>query len=122
MAHPSSRARPARRGDDRFLRLRDRMAAELDRRADHRAWIEANLQLRTKDLRVIPFKLNAVQQDYYRHGTRRDIILKPRQLGFTSLISGLFFADTVLQPNTVSAMVAHDAESTQRIFNIVRLF
>ncbi len=63
-----------------------------------------------------------MQSDYYARRTSRDLILKPRQLGFTSLICGLFFADTVLQPNTVSAMVAHDKESAARIFGIVRLF
>ena len=50
------------------------------------------------------------------------MILKARQLGFTSLICALYFADTVLRPNTVSVMVAHDLDSAERIFQIVRLF
>jgi len=94
----------------------------LSRREDPRGWIEANLQIRSKDRRVIPLHFNAPQLDYYANRTQRDIILKPRQLGFTTQISGLFFADTLLRPNTTSLMLAHNLESTKQIFGIVQLF
>jgi hypothetical protein len=109
-------------GDEPFEALHRYAARLLAQRADPRPWIEANLRLRTKHREVIPFALNAVQADYYAQRTLRDLILKPRQLGFTSLVCALFLADTVLQPNTFSAMVAHDADSAERIFGIVRLF
>ena len=54
--------------------------------------------------------------------SRRDLICKPRQLGFTTVICALFFADTVLRPHTTSVMIAHEAQSTERIFEIVHLF
>ena len=95
---------------------------ELARRGDPALWIERNLFIRTKDRRIIPFELNEAQARYYRERTERDIILKPRQLGFTTLICGLFFADTILQPNTSSVMMAHDRDSTELIFRIVQLF
>jgi len=91
-------------------------------RGDPRPWIEQNLWIRTKERRVIPFELNWAQRDYCEYRTPWDIILKPRQLGFTTLISGLFFADTVLRPNTTSVLVAHDHDSSELIFRIVRLF
>ncbi|MFB3883353.1 MAG: hypothetical protein ACE149_18965 [Armatimonadota bacterium] len=94
----------------------------LERRRNPRPWIERNLQIRTKDRRVVPFAFNSAQVDYYDHRTRRDIILKPRQLGFTTLICGLFFADTLLRPNTTSVIVAHDTDSSEKIFRIVQLF
>ncbi len=50
------------------------------------------------------------------------MILKPRQLGFTTLIGALFFADTLLRPNTVSVIVAHDTDSSEKIFRIIQLF
>jgi hypothetical protein len=90
--------------------------------ADPLPWIEASLWLRTKQRTVVPFRLNAAQRDYYRQRTNRDMILKARQLGFTTLTCGLFFADTLLTPNTISVIVAHDADSSQRIFQIVHLF
>ena len=90
--------------------------------ADPRAWIEENLWLRSKQRAVVPFRLNSAQLDYYLRRTYCDIILKARQLGFTTLTCGLFFADTLLNPNTISVIVAHDADSSQRIFQIVHLF
>jgi hypothetical protein len=58
------------------LREADRL---LKLRADPREWIESDLQIRTKDRRVVPFRFNAVQADYYLRRTSRDLILKPRQ-------------------------------------------
>ncbi|MBN1249823.1 MAG: hypothetical protein JXC32_19330 [Anaerolineae bacterium] len=87
-----------------------------------REWLETCLYIRDKERRVIPLRLNWAQADYYEHRTQRDIILKARQLGFTTLICGLFFADTILRPNTTSVIVAHDTDSSEKIFRIVQLF
>ena len=97
----------------------DRVLAQ---RVDPIGWIESDLWLRTKQRTVAPFLLNPAQRDYYRQRTNRDLILKARQLGFTTDTCGLFFADTLLNPNTISVIVAHDADSSQRIFQIVHLF
>ncbi len=70
----------------------------------------------------MPFLFNPVQVDYYEHRTPWDIILKPRQQGFTTAVSGLFFADTLLYPNTTTVLVAHDHDSAELMFRIVRLF
>ena len=102
--------------------MAERAQRLLDRRRDPRAWVEANLFIRDKDRRVIPFRLNPAQVDYHQHRTCFDAILKPRQLGFTTQVCGLFFADTIQRPNTTSVIVAHDLESTKRIFRIVQLF
>jgi hypothetical protein len=109
-------------GVDKFTALADYAEWLLDRRRDPRPWIEENLWIRTKDRRVIPFGFNAVQQDYYAHRTPWDIILKPRQQGFTTIICALFFADGLLRPNTTSVIVAHDFDSSEKIFRIVQLF
>ena len=84
--------------------------------------MEENLWIRDKQRKVIPFHLNDVQRDYNRHRTTRDIILKARQEGFTTFIEGLFFADCILRDNTTSVLVAHDLDSTQKIFEIAKTF
>jgi len=91
-------------------------------RQDPRAWIEQNLHIRTKDQRVIRLGLNWAQQYYYAHRSRRDVILKARQMGVTTLICALFFADCLRRPHTTSVIVAHDLGSATRIFGIIRLF
>jgi len=105
-----------------YLALAARARELLEQRNDPRSWIEANLWLRSKEQRMVPFRLWPVQAHWYERRTRWDMILKARQLGFTSLICALYFADTVLRPNTASVMVAHDLDSAERIFQIVRLF
>ncbi len=114
--------RPDREKMEKLRRMAEQAEKTLALRADPRSWIEENLWIRTKDQQLVLLRLNAVQQDYYSRRGPRDLILKPRQLGFTTLVCALFFVEAVLQPNTVSAMVAHDADSVQRIFGIVRLF
>ena len=106
----------------RYLGLKEHAERLLALRRDPRPWIEANLWIRTKDRRVIPFAFNDVQADYYDRRSAADIILKPRQLGFTTLICGLYFADCLLRPNTTSVIMAHDIDSSEKTFRIVDLF
>lgn len=95
---------------------------------DHRFFIETFISIKDKDRFITPFIFNPIQDLFYQRyeemnkkGVRRHIILKPRQLGFTTLICAMFLAECILVPNTVAAIIAHDAESTARIFEITKL-
>ena len=95
---------------------------------DHRFFIETFISIKDKDRFITPFIFNPIQDLFYKRyeemnakGVRRHIILKPRQLGFTTLICAMFLAECILVPNTVAAIIAHDAESTARIFEITKL-
>jgi hypothetical protein len=88
-------------------------------RRDPRRFIESFCYIRDKDRRTVQLCFNYVQQEYYEHRTSRDIILKPRQMGFTTVICALFLVDTLLHENTHSVIVAHNAEAAQIIFEIV---
>jgi hypothetical protein len=66
--------------------------------------------------------LNDIQRYYHERRTRRDIILKARQQGITTLIEALFFCDCIRRPNTTSVLVGHDHDSAQKIFEIARLY
>lgn len=54
--------------------------------------------------------------------TLRDLILKYRQGGVSTLILAEFFEDTVRHPGTTSMVVAHKLESARTLFKIVRRF
>lgn len=94
----------------------------------------ADLKIRTKDKRIIPFEPNAVQRIYladlcprWEEGIfdlrgLRELILKARQQGFSTLILAIFFCITLNEPNTQTIVIAHDRESTQRLFQMVKLF
>lgn len=95
---------------------------------DHRFFIETFISIKDKDRYIVPFVFNPIQELFFTKyeemnakGIRRHIILKPRQLGFTTLVCALFLTECILVPNTVAAIIAHDAESTARIFEITKL-
>jgi hypothetical protein len=94
----------------------------------------ADLKIRTKDKKIVTFEPNAVQRIYladlcprWEEGIfdlkgLRELILKARQQGFSTLILAIFFCITVNEPNTQTIVIAHDRESTQRLFQMVKLF
>ena len=97
--------------------------AELDPAWDHRRyWIETNLWIRTKDRRQILLEFNEIQERYWAEEEDYGIILKYRQGGISTLKLAEYFEDTVHHPNTVTVIVAHDLESTQKLFRIVKLY
>ncbi len=79
-------------------------------------FLESLVSIVSKDRKTIPFQLNPPQLAYYRNRTKRDVILKARQLGFSLLISGLFLHDTIMTPNTTSVVLAHTQKDSIALF------
>ena len=69
---------------------------------DPKRYIESFLKIKTKEGKIVPFKLNESQEKLYRAIMEqveagkpvRIIILKARQMGFSTLTEGLIFHDT----------------------------
>jgi hypothetical protein len=89
-------------------------------------WIEQHLKIRTKQGLVKFMRLNSAQQAYSRvcaeKESKRNIVLKARQVGITSYIAARFFVQTVTRPGTLTMLVAHDREAAEEIFRIVHRF
>jgi hypothetical protein len=83
--------------------------------------IEKLLRIRSKTGGA-KFHLNRAQREYSRRATKRNIVLKARQLGITTYLAARFFVETITRPGTVSVLVAHDREAAEDIFQIVRRF
>ena len=81
-----------------------------------KTFLESLVSIVDKDRKTVPFILNPPQHGYYRNRTLRDIILKPRQLGFSILVSGLFLQDTIFTPNTTSVVLAHTQKDSIALF------
>lgn len=90
----------------------------------------ATLKIRTKDGGALwPFVMNPIQLRYLDHLRKnyarvggvdafrgiRDLIVKPRQLGFSTFIAGLFFMDGFLSPGRVSVVLTHDLKISQEL-------
>jgi len=88
-----------------------------------RDWlIGALLKIRTKNNQLAPLVLNAAQTEYSRACTRRNIVLKARQLGLTTYVAARYFVQTITRPGTLTVQVAHDQEAAEEIFRIVQRF
>lgn len=86
-------------------------------------WIEDNLSIVTKSGDVVPFVLNDIQRSYLENDTTgRDIILKARQMGFSSLILARFTADFLLKPNSQSVVVADNTDNAIALLERVKFY
>jgi len=84
--------------------------------------IEGLLKVRNKERKLTWLHPNRAQQEYSRHCTKRNIVLKARQLGMTTYVAARFFLQTITQPGTTTVQVAHNQESAEEIFRIVHRF
>ncbi len=91
---------------------------------------EAFLKIKTKDRQIVPLTFNPAQEILWtliakqrREGNPvRAAILKARQLGISTFCEGYGFWSVMTNENTNALAVAHDADSTQKIFEITRRF
>ena len=97
---------------------------------DPRLYIESFLKIKTKESRVENFRLNSAQLRLYQLITKqkkegkpvRIIILKARQMGFSTLTEGLIYHSTATQKNVSSLIITHKDEATTNLFNMSKLF
>ena len=95
-----------------------------------REYIEGCLKIRTKSGAVVPFRLNPAQEKLYDVARRqqesgkpvRIIILKARQLGFSTLTEGLIFHACATRKNTNALIVTHREDATANLFRMSKLF
>ncbi len=79
----------------------------------------AMLKIRDKHGHLRRLILNRAQQDLERRSSKRNIVLKARQLGVTTYVASRFFLSCITREGTLSVQVAHDQRSAEEIFRIV---
>lgn len=84
--------------------------------------MEKMLRIRNKRGRLTRLRPNRAQLEYGRRCTRRNIVVKARQLGITTYVAARFFIQTITRQGTLSVQVAHDQRSAEEIFRIVHRF
>lgn len=91
-----------------------------------KAYIENYIKIRDKKGNVVPLKLNEPQLKYYNVIRKlyierkpiRIIILKARQMGFSTETEGIIFKNVVTHHNYNAGIVAHKEDSTTNLFNM----
>jgi hypothetical protein len=80
------------------------------------------LKIRPKRGGTRLMRLNRAQREYSRNSSKRNIVLKARQLGITTYVAARYFIETITQPGTLTVQVAHSEESAEVIFRAVHRF
>lgn len=89
---------------------------------NYQRWISEKLQIVNKKQETVPFTLNKVQQDFLDTLGGRDIVLKARQMGFSSIILAMFTADFLLLENTYNVVVADVDDNAMGLLSRVKFF
>ena len=93
-------------------------------------YIENHLKIRDKDSNIVPLKLNTPQMKLYDIIRKqssagkpiRVIVLKARQMGFSTLVEAIMFKRTATAENVQSAIVTHEADATNNLYTMTRRY
>jgi hypothetical protein len=89
-------------------------------------YVEEFIKIRDKNSNIIDFQLNIPQQKLYDIIKKqkemskpvRVIILKARQMGFSTLTEAIIFKDTATKKNINSGIITHKEDATTNLFNM----
>lgn len=89
-------------------------------------YIEKYIKIRDKAGKIIDFRINQGQQKLYdaikKQNTEnkpiRIIVLKARQIGFSTLTEGIIFKNTTTKFNVNAGIITHKEEATTNLFNM----
>ena len=86
-----------------------------------KSWRMSHLyKIKTKEKKLITYKRNLAQQDYADNKGDYNIILKARQLGFSTECLIDIFDETISNSNINSAIVAHERDKVTKLFETVK--
>jgi len=106
--------------------MTDQMRMLLEFRSDFEYYAPHALKIRTKDGKVVPFRLNRAQTYVHRrletqrrdHGRVRALVLKGRQQGMSTYIEGRFYWLTSGTPGVRAFIVTHEDAATANLFEM----
>ena len=84
--------------------------------------IEGSFYIVDKESKDVPFKLNKAQEKFLEEMTGRDIILKARQLGFSTLVLAVFTYDFLFTKNSTSMSISYETGAAQKLLDKVKHF
>lgn len=95
-----------------------------------RNYFRAFLKIRTKEAELVPFILKPAQEKLLgliemciaKGKPIRFIILKARQLGFSTVVEGTIFNDEVTHPLKNGLIIAHEDSASQNLYTMFKTF
>lgn len=110
------------------MKMKLKISTEEKNKLLNRRWRLENLyKIRTESKELTTFKFNEIQEELWKeceacnHQGLELIIDKYRKGGVTTFFCLYYLDDTLWNPNTSSAIIAHKKDDVQKIFKIVKL-
>ena len=93
-------------------------------------YIQEYLKIKDKNSNIIPFILNEPQQELYNKIKElkqqgkpvRILILKARQMGFSTLTEAILFKEVATNHNVNAGIITHESKATNNLFTMSKLF
>lgn len=95
-----------------------------------RKYIEEYLKIEDKNADIIPLQLNkpqlklynALMKQYNENKPQRVIVLKARQMGFSTVTEAIIFKKTATNYNIKSGIVTHEVSATNNLFEMSKRY
>lgn len=95
-----------------------------------RKYIEEYLKIQDKEFKISNLKLNkpqlklyeALAKQYLEDKPQRAVVLKARQMGFSTLTEAMIFKRTATKFNVKSGIIAHEVSATNNLFNMSKRY
>lgn len=97
---------------------------QLERLLDPKFYLENFCKIKGKTPGMIPFVLNEAQKDLFNTLNKeyRIMILKARQMGFSTAATGWLYHKTITTPGTNTALIGYNSDLTAELLDKVKTF
>ncbi len=96
----------------------------LEKMKDPKFYLENFCKIKGKTPGLIPFILNEAQKDIFNTLRRasRTIILKARQIGFSTAITGFLYHKTIMTPGMNTVLIGYNTDMAAELLDKVKMF
>lgn len=97
----------------------------LEKIKDPKFYLENFCKIKTKKAGSLhPFLLNEAQKDLFNtiKSNNRVMILKARQGGFSTGVTGYFYHDTIMTPGTTTALIGYNSDLVSELLDKIKTF
>jgi len=100
------------------------MNENLDKLRDPKFYLENFCKIKTKKGGLHPFILNEAQKDLFNtlRDNTRVMILKCRQLGFSTAVAGYFYVNTIMNVGITSALIGYNSDLVSELLDKIKTF
>ena len=104
--------------------LNNRETELLTKMNDPKFYLENFCKIKGKVPGLVPFLLNEAQKDIFNSLRKnpRAIILKARQIGFSTAITGFLYHKTVMTPGMTTVLIGYNTDMATELLDKVKMF